>query len=312
MPMHKLIPTQPHFIFFGTRGIFSRVVLQHLLRRKQPIEAIVVPKQTSGEWRLLSPPPAVQSELLMRPSFVNQTIVEIGWDHAIPVWEANTQAKQVPITLQQVTPTAILVACWPTRLPTRFLKLPTLGTLNVHPSLLPHYRGPVPLFWQRRAGLAQSGVTIHYMSKRLDKGDILAQAVYPLPDGATGQELDLLAAQQGAKLLNETIHGLLNRTITSQPQPQGGHYDSWPGFNAFRLPTTWSARHAYNFMQAANEWQTPFTIAFPNGSLKLKLKLKRALGFTSSGTLGTPVMIHHHNVAIQFTPGILNAQLASD
>lgn len=317
--MQKSSPTQPRFIFFGTRGIFSRVVLQYLLRQKQPIEAIVVPKETSGDWRLLSPPPAIASELLMVPSFVNQTIIEMAWEHAIPVWEGHTQAKQVPIALQQVCPTAILVACWPTRLPTRWLKWPTWGALNVHPSLLPHYRGPVPLFWQRRAGLVQSGVTIHYMSKRLDEGDILAQAVYPLPDGATGQELDQLAAQKGAKLLNETIqrlprHGLLNHTIISQPQPKGGHYDSWPTENAFRLPTRWSARHAYNFMQAANEWHTPFTIDFANRSLKLKrtLKLKRALGFSSSGTLGSPVMIHHHDVAIQFTPGILNAQLASD
>lgn len=306
--MQKSSPTQPHFIFFGTRGIFSRVVLQQLLRHQQPIEAIVVPKESRGDSRLLSRPPAVESQLLMVPSFVNQTIVEIGWDHVIPVWEVDTQAKQLPIALQQVCPTAILVACWPTRLPTRWLKWPTWGALNVHPSLLPHYRGPVPLFWQRRAGLAQSGVTVHYMSKRLDEGDILAQAVYRLPDGATGQELDQLAAQQGANLLNETIQRLLNRTIISQPQPKGGHYDSWPTENAFRLPTRWSARHTYNFMQAANEWHTPFTIAFPDGSLKLK----RALGFSSSGTLGSPFIVHDHQVAIQFTPGILKAQLAFD
>lgn len=310
--MQKSSPTQPRFIFFGTRGIFSRVVLQHLLRQKQPIKAIAVPKESSRNWRLLSPPPAIQSQLLMVPSFVNKTIVEIGWGHAIPVWEADIQAKEVPIALQQISPTAILVACWPTRLPTRWLNWPTWGALNVHPSLLPHYRGPVPLFWQRRAGLVQSGVTIHYMSKRLDEGDILAQAAYPLPDGATGQELDQLAAQQGATLLNETIERLLNRMIISQAQPKGRHYDSWPTENAFRLPTTWAARHAYNFMQAANQWHTPFTITFPSGSLNLTLKLIRALSFSSSGTLEAPVIRDDHHVAIQFAPGILKAQLASN
>ena len=304
--MPNMIPTQPRFIFFGTRGIFSRVVLQQLLQQNQPIEAIVVPNQRRDEWRLLSAPLATESELLMVPSFVTQTIVEIGWTHAIPVWEANTQAKPMPIALQQIKPTALLVACWPTRLPTKLLKWPTWGALNVHPSLLPNYRGPVPLFWQRRAGLLQSGVTIHYMSQRLDAGDMLAQTVYPLPDGATGQKLDLLAAQQGGQLLNHVISGLLNQRLTPQAQPPGGHYDSWPSEDAFTIPTTWSARRAYNFMQAANEWQTPFTIGFANRSHQVI----RATGFTSSGTLDQPVITNDHHVAIPFTPGMLYAELA--
>ncbi len=305
--MRTLSVTQPNFIFFGTRSIFSRVVLQHLLRGKHVIRAIIVPNQTTREWHQIPPPAAVQSELMMVPSFVNQTIVEIGWDHGIPVWNAPSRAKQVPFLFKESAPTAILVACWPSRLPTRLLKWPTWGALNVHPSLLPHYRGPVPLFWQRRAGLSESGVTIHLMSKRLDEGNLLAQATYTLPDGLSGQELDYLAAQKGAILLNKTINGLLKQAIHPLPQPKSGHYDSWPTEDAFIVPITWSARHAYNFIQAANEWHQPFTINFASGSIKIK----RAFGFTLFGTLDMPVVRHDDHVAIQFTPGILNAELAS-
>ncbi|MEZ4833421.1 MAG: formyltransferase family protein [Caldilineaceae bacterium] len=60
------------------------------------------------------------------------------------------------------------------------------GFLNLHPSLLPHYRGPDPIFWQLRDGVEPMGVTVHWMDVGVDTGDIAAQAPVALEDGLSG------------------------------------------------------------------------------------------------------------------------------
>lgn len=294
----------PRLLFLGTRGLFSRVVLEGLLGQGHDVVGIVVPSESGDGWRGLAPPPPVLSELRVMRSFVDQTIVEMGWQRSIPVWEAKMSAKRAIRAIRGLHLSAIVVACWPKRIPNRLPQLPEWGALNVHPSLLPDFRGPVPLFWQRRAGLREGGVTIHRMSERLDEGDMLAQTAFALPDGATGEELDALAAQQGGQLLGmviDDLHNQTNQTLTPHPQPAGGSYQSWPTDQAFTIPTTWSARHAYNFMQAANQWHTPFTIRLPNRPLHVQ----RALAFAANATLNAPVMYADDHIAIQFTPGVL-------
>jgi folate-dependent phosphoribosylglycinamide formyltransferase PurN len=69
------------------------------------------------------------------------------------------------------------------------LKIPRLGVLNGHSSLLPAYRGTSTEFWQLAHGEMETGVTIHWMATRVDEGNILVQARWPIPSGATHWEL---------------------------------------------------------------------------------------------------------------------------
>jgi methionyl-tRNA formyltransferase len=78
-----------------------------------------------------------------------------------------------------------LVLCWgfPWLIPTAALQVPTLGSVNLHPALLPRHRGPIPLAWSIRAGDPHYGVTWHRMDDHFDTGAILAQATVPMePD----------------------------------------------------------------------------------------------------------------------------------
>ena len=63
----------------------------------------------------------------------------------------------------------------------KLLEVPRIGTLNAHSSLLPNYRGGTTEFWQLAAGEVETGVTIHWMSPRVDEGEICAQAHWPIP-----------------------------------------------------------------------------------------------------------------------------------
>src|SRR6185503_3137322 len=113
---------------------------------------------------------------------------------------------------------AIAVACFSRRLPASLLRLPRLGCLNVHPSLLPAHRGPDPLFWIFHDGDEAGGVTIHLMDEGFDTGPIVLQENVALSDDMTVAELDRTCARLGGELLAEALFGLAAGTI--QPEPQ--------------------------------------------------------------------------------------------
>src|SRR6185503_13694596 len=77
-----------------------------------------------------------------------------------------------------------LAICWafPWRIPLPALQVPKLGSINLHPAMLPRHRGPIPLSWAIRAGDATYGATWHRMDADLDTGGILAQAEVPMQD----------------------------------------------------------------------------------------------------------------------------------
>src|SRR6185312_10369836 len=100
------------------------------------------------------------------------------------------------------------VACFSRRLPGTLLRLPRLGCLNVHPSLLPAHRGPDPLFWIFHDGDETGGVTIHLMDEGFDTGPIVLQENVALSDDTTEAVLDLVCARRGGELLAEALFEL--------------------------------------------------------------------------------------------------------
>ena len=108
-------------------------------------------------------------------------------------------------------PDVIAVACFPWRVPANLRRIPRLGILNVHPSLLPRGRGPEPLFWTFRRGERETGTTVHLMDGGFDTGPVLRQERLPVPAGIDGGELERRLAKLGGRLLVEAIVGLAPR-----------------------------------------------------------------------------------------------------
>ena len=98
--------------------------------------------------------------------------------------------------LRPHTPDIGVVSCFPHRLHENLLKLPAFGCYNLHPSLLPQYRGPTPLFWQLRQGETETGVTLHKMCAGIDTGDIVAQQRLLIDDGISELELGRRCAER--------------------------------------------------------------------------------------------------------------------
>lgn len=120
--------------------------------------------------------------------------------------------------VESLVPELIVVAAYGKILPEEILNAPRYGSINVHSSLLPKYRGAAPINWAILDGEAETGVSIMYMAKELDAGDVILQKTTPIGPEENAQELTARLAELGAEALSETVTALQNGTAARTPQ----------------------------------------------------------------------------------------------
>lgn len=143
--------------------------------------------------------------------------------HGLPIFQP--PALHSPDALAQLRawdPTLIVVAAFGQILTPGVLELPPYGCLNVHPSLLPRWRGPAPVPAAIMAGDEVTGVTIMKLDEGVDTGPILSQRQEPVRPDDTGETLLARLSHVGAELLVETIPPYLAGELVPQPQPETG------------------------------------------------------------------------------------------
>src|SRR5688572_15646981 len=104
-------------------------------------------------------------------------------------------------------------------LPEVVWNMPPLGTINLHGSLLPQYRGAAPINWAVINGEKETGVTTFKLQHEIDTGDILLQQSFPIGDDETAGEVHDKMKDIGARLLVRTVQGIAEGTLQSTPQP---------------------------------------------------------------------------------------------
>jgi methionyl-tRNA formyltransferase len=179
------------------------------------------------------------------------------------LWEARHLSHLDTLaTFAAYEPDVLCVACFSLRIPKSILVLPRLGSLNVHPSLLPANRGPVPLFWTFREGHRATGATIHLLDEGMDSGDILAQQVIEIEDAMGYEQLEQRCATVGATLLAQAVWDLYEGRAKPRPQDETrSSYHSFPNAEDFVVHASqWSARHVYNFLRGVGYWDIPITV----------------------------------------------------
>ncbi|HLZ58827.1 MAG TPA: methionyl-tRNA formyltransferase [Ktedonosporobacter sp.] len=255
----------PRVLFFGMQGRFSSPALAALLEAGIEVCAVVLPGSPRPKSDLVPiqrrEPPTRRTALPLftgprkggNPTgLVGPSIVDIAALHQIPVWQAYRLAHAETVaTLAAYQADVICVACFSRLLPRVIIDLPRLGCLNVHPSLLPENRGPVPLFWTFREGNAVTGVTIHLMNEGMDSGDILAQEQIEVPDGISYEQLETRCAALGGTLLARSVWSLYEgrATRTTQDETKSSYHPAPTEAKDFDIDAaSWSGRHIYNFI----------------------------------------------------------------
>ncbi len=102
------------------------------------------------------------------------------------------------------------------------LAIPQIGVFNVHPSLLPAFRGPDPINDALRSGATETGATIHWVDMGVDTGDIICQAPVPIPPGSVENTLRPAIAEAAARLIVQLVRYAREDSIPRKPQPRQG------------------------------------------------------------------------------------------
>lgn len=112
---------------------------------------------------------------------------------------------------------------------TELIKVPTQGTLNIHPALLPRHRGLFPYFWVIVAGESETGTTIHWVDEKFDTGDLLLQEKIAVTPADTITSLSYRCASLGAEMLVKAINLAAAGHPPHIPQDHSqASYHSWP------------------------------------------------------------------------------------
>ncbi len=157
--------------------------------------------------------------------------------------------------LARFKPDMMVVAAYGRIITSEILALPEFGCLNVHPSLLPRYRGSSPIASAILQGDAVTGVTIMMMDKGLDTGPILTQRTLPILAADTTGSLTARLAQVGAQLLLETVPQWLDRKIKPQPQNEtGASYTRVINKEDGRIDWTLTALELWRRVRAYDPW----------------------------------------------------------
>ena len=120
--------------------------------------------------------------------------------------------------LAALRPDVIAVADYGQFIPSRITRLAPLGAVNIHPSLLPRYRGAAPIPWAIANGDAVTGVTIQRVAPQMDAGDVLAQETFAIAPDEAAPELEARLAGEGARMLLAVLAALESGRAVATPQ----------------------------------------------------------------------------------------------
>ena len=206
-------------------------------------------------------------------------VKQLAAAHGIPVFQFEDMRKIEGVqALRALAPDLMLTAAFGQILSQENLDIPKKGTVNVHGSLLPQYRGAAPIQWAVIDGRTETGVTTLYTVLALDAGDMLLKNTLPIGPDETAGELFGRVATLGAQTLKQTIEGLQRGDLQATPQDEAqaskcrmlkkedGRVD-WSG----------SAARIHNLIRGLNPWPGAFTyVKKPGESTPQVMKIWRS------------------------------------
>jgi methionyl-tRNA formyltransferase len=236
---------QQKLVFMGTPP-FSVPSLEALAGHYEVVGVVTQPDRPAKRGRKLA------------ASAVKRAALQMG----LPVLQPKTLRSEEAVTLlRQLEPQVMVVAAYGQILRPPVLAIPPAGVINVHPSLLPKYRGASPIAGALLAGEQETGVTIMLMDEGMDTGPILAQRNMEVDREDTTGTLEEKLARLGAELLAETLPDWLEGRIEARPQDDAGATYTKPISKEetvidWSLPTSelWYRVRAYNPRPGARTW----------------------------------------------------------
>jgi len=194
----------PKIIFIGTSQ-FAVLPLENLIKKKYNIiKVITAPDKPTGRQQEITPSP----------------IKQIALKYKLPFFQPEKIAE-ITLEISKLKPDLIVLAAYGKIIPKDILGIPKFGCLNLHPSLLPKYRGPSPIQTAILNGEPETGITIMLMDEIIDHGPIIGQKNMTIASDENYQTLEKKLSQLAANFLIEILPQYLQNKIKPQPQNEG-------------------------------------------------------------------------------------------
>lgn len=243
-------------VFMGTPD-FSVPCLDKILQAGYEVTAVVTaPDRPSGRGRKLRPSPVKQYAL----------------EHGLTVLQPEKlRDPEFHAQLETAAPDLMVVVAF-RMLPEVVWSMPSIGTFNLHASLLPDYRGAAPINWAIINGETKSGATTFMIDKKIDTGNLMLQQEVEIPADWTAGDLHDSLMIMGADLVLETVKGLEAGTLEAKPQDESLFKNKAPKIFKEDCEINWEqpARTVYNLIRGLSPYPTAWT-AYGDQSVKLFL-----------------------------------------
>jgi len=269
--------------FLGTPE-FAVPILEKLAQSEyKPIAVFCAPDKPVGRKQILTPPPAkVTAE-----------------KYGIPVFQPE-EVSSFKFQVSSLKPDLIISAAYSIILPKEVLNLPEYGCLNVHPSLLPKYRGPSPIQATILNGDQKTGMTIYKMDEKIDHGSIIKNQKINIENQKyTTPKLSQLLSQIGADLLISLLPAWFDGKIHPQPQDESqATYTKIIKKQDGRIDWQKPAQYIERQIRAFVPWPGVYTNLKTSGS-KLKIIEANVSKKNTSKKTGEIFLTDDHKLTIQ-------------
>lgn len=191
-------------VFFGSAAIgFPSLAILIDNPNHEVVAAVTQPDRPAGRNRKLTPCP----------------VKMFSQERGLPVLSPEKIVESAE-ELKAFKPDLFVVVAYGQYIPRAVLDIPRYSAINLHPSLLPKYRGSSPIQWAVANGDTMTGVTILYVSEKMDAGDMILQRNVSIRPDDTSMTLEPVLAQEGALLLNEAVEQIATGTVQAVPQDE--------------------------------------------------------------------------------------------
>lgn len=250
-----------NIVFFGTAG-FAVPALEKLTTTGHKVLAVVTqPDRPAGRGQELQASP-VKEVAVAKGLFLYQP--------------ANCNDYEFLRELRALSPDVIVVVAYGQKLGNEILNLPRFQCVNIHPSLLPKYRGPEPVARTLLNGDAYTGVCIVKVVEKMDAGPILGVTRAPVPPEATTPQMEEELSKVGAELLIDVLEAVAERRAVEIPQDEReASYARKFEKNDGRIDWRKPAAKIQNFVRALQPWPCAFTFHGPARVVIHKVKGNR-------------------------------------
>ena len=232
-----------NIVYIGSSSSLSLLPLQALLESEHHVCLIIANADAHASAPQL---PVVDA--------ARESLASLALKSGAPLVRVGSNWRDCAKRIRDCSADIIFVSCFARRLPDEICAMAKQACINLHPSLLPAYRGPDPVFWQFRHGETDFGVSLHLVSPELDRGAILVRKSVSMPDGIPYSAACHRLAEKGTAALLELLSNMNAPAFLPEPQDETqADYQSFPEDRDFILNQDWPARRLYNFICAMRE-----------------------------------------------------------